>query len=94
VKEISVCFLNLGVVKKEFLLSSQPVEGNWKISVTAAKDQKAEQVFEVKPYGMPCVCCKCIFFSICCFGVNFGWSLHAVKADMQSNTFLRRKVIY
>lgn len=42
-----------GVVKKEFLLSSQPVEGNWKISVTAAKDQKAEQVFEVKPYVLP-----------------------------------------
>lgn len=26
-----------GVIKKEFLLSTQPVEGNWKISVTAAK---------------------------------------------------------
>lgn len=42
-----------GVVKKEFLLSTQPVEGNWKISVLAAKDQKAEQVIEVKPYVLP-----------------------------------------
>lgn len=42
-----------GVIKKEFLLSTQPVEGNWKISVTAAKDQKAEQVIEVKPYVLP-----------------------------------------
>lgn len=42
-----------GVIKREFLLSSQPVEGNWKIVVLAAKDQKAEQIFEVKPYVLP-----------------------------------------
>ncbi|KAJ7374575.1 hypothetical protein OS493_004913 [Desmophyllum pertusum] len=42
-----------GVIKREFLLSTQPVEGNWKISVTAAEDQKAEQVIEVKPYVLP-----------------------------------------
>ncbi|XP_078364931.1 CD109 antigen-like isoform X2 [Oculina patagonica] len=42
-----------GVIKREFLLSTQPVEGEWKISVTAAEDQKAEQVIEVKPYVLP-----------------------------------------
>ncbi|CAH3196115.1 unnamed protein product [Porites evermanni] len=42
-----------GVIKREFLLSTQPVEGNWKISVSAAEDQKAEQVIEVKPYVLP-----------------------------------------
>lgn len=42
-----------GVIKREFLLSSQPVEGKWKVSVLAAKDQKAEQIIEVKPYVLP-----------------------------------------
>jgi len=32
--------LLLGVVKREFLLSTQPVEGDWKISVTAAEVRK------------------------------------------------------
>ena len=27
----------IGVIKREFLLSTQPVEGNWKISVSAAE---------------------------------------------------------
>jgi len=29
------------VVKREFLLSTQPVEGDWKISVTAAEVRKS-----------------------------------------------------
>jgi len=27
----------IGVIKREFLLSTQPVEGNWKISVSASE---------------------------------------------------------
>ena len=33
--------LLLGVVKREFLLSTQPVEGDWKISVMAAEVRKS-----------------------------------------------------
>lgn len=31
------CLSIIGVIKREFLLSTQPVEGNWKISVSAAE---------------------------------------------------------
>ena len=31
------CLSIIGVIKREFLMSTQPVEGNWKISVSAAE---------------------------------------------------------
>ena len=39
--------LLLGVVKREFLLSTQPVEGDWKISVTAAEVRKSAHLHAI-----------------------------------------------
>ena len=39
--------LLLGVVKREFLLSTQPVEGDWKISVTAAEVRKSVYLYAI-----------------------------------------------
>nr|BAJ05272.1 CD109-like molecule [Diadumene lineata] len=42
-----------GIIKKEFLLSTQPVMGMWKVMVVAANGEKSSKTFEVKEYVLP-----------------------------------------
>ncbi|KAK3746400.1 hypothetical protein QZH41_018213, partial [Actinostola sp. cb2023] len=43
---------HLGIIKKDFPLSSQPVMGSWKVMVEA-NGEKSTKTFEVKEYVLP-----------------------------------------